>query len=584
MKRVIAVLLSCLLLAAYAPDAASEDFVLDKPEVIQTTDTVTGLVTQKLRISGSGGADTANKVVTIAVLIKGNDVNDPKAYTAFEQIVMPEEGRFTAELLFDNEAGVYTVRVSVQGMAQPIEADVTVPTVSKINEFIEDFRSGVFTSVTMAEEILASGTELSIDTTIFSKLATAKQQEVCAAVLSGDRNLLFEQIKESIDKNTALCAVSNTDNTVLMKEAMSHYNQKYFQFGDDTAYQEFLAKDEAFQREVLKAVGEDTYHDFGGFKEALYETAAYIDFMDISVATDFKKKIETYEEYFDAGDVSDYNNFSTVKKNKVAEYLYGQRNSLDSMEDVAESFSYVVKNYDTLYPSTGQGGGSSPSGGGGSPAFGGGGSQTVEMPSDMNQDERPDENTTTVVPSFRDLGSVPWAEKAITSLLRDGVISGRTSDLFEPEDTITRGEFIKILTGACGLTADGQEADFADVAQSHWAYPYVAAGYSNGIIRGVSDTQFGVDDPITREDMCTIVYRVVALEGSMEMVENPENKFTDLSDASQYAVYSIQMLSSYGIVSGYPDGTFGPKGLVTRAEAAQLIYTFQSYLEGGDAR
>lgn len=575
MKRIIAALLSCLLLAVYFPSGAAESFVLGRPEVVQTTDAETGLVTQKLKISVSGGAETAYKAVTAAVLLKGNDINDPKAYTAFEQFIMPADGQLEAELLFDNDAGIYTVRVTVQGISQPAEEDVTIPTVSAINDFIKEFREGGFTSASMAEKILESGGELSMDLTIFSKLSAVKQQEVCSFVLKGEKNLLFEQLKESIDKHTALCAVSSTKDTSLMKEAMEYYDKKYFQFGDDTGYQQFLNQSGDFQAEVLEKAGKQSYQDFSDFKETLYEYTACKDFMNVSVSSALKKKIEIYAEYFDASAMGVYNNFSATKKNKVAEYLYDRKQSLDTMAKASEAFGYVVTNYDTLYPPAGQGGG-------GSRPSGGGSSQVIGMPPSINQEKPPKENTAAVATSFGDLDSVPWAEEAIVSLLREGVVSGRTSDRFEPEESVTRAEFIKILTGACNLLADRQEANFSDVGKSHWAYPYVAAGYSNGIIRGISETQFGVDDPITREDMCTIVYRVAALTGNIKTIENPENKFSDLEEAANYAVYSIQMLSSFEIVSGYPDGTFEPKGLVTRAEAAQLIYTFQRYLEGGE--
>lgn len=576
MKKIISLLLLCTMLIAAVPSYAEGTVTFNKPEVVQATDSVSGLVTQALKVSGTGGEAYSRKVVTIGVIRKGLDSSVAANYTLFDQCIMTQAGSFEKEMPFDNSAGTYIVRISVQELSTPWEAQIVIPEISGINDFVTKYRNGSYDKASLLKEILTSGEKLSIDLTVFKQLSQEKQLEICEKVLDGEKKLLFEEIKEKIDAVTALLSVTDNENTDAVYNALSYYNSKYYQFGEDTEWKIFQNGTSSFRESILKTLGEGSYADYAAVKKALYESIAVKDFADVSIASDLKEKITVYQSRLDHDDYKAYEQFSSSKKNNVATYLYKQKNNFTDMNKVAEAFGYVIDNYDTLFPASKPGGGTGNTGSRPS-----GGNQTVQMPSDINQEPTPTQVAKPVETTLTDLGSVAWAEEAIMTLFREGIISGKGNGLFKPEDSITRGEFIKILTGACGVSTDGGNISFSDVPESHWAYDYVAGGFSNGIVRGVSETEFGVDNQITREDMCTMAYRVISLKGQMTTVENPEAKFTDMDTVSDYAVYSVQMLSSYQLISGYPDGSFAPKAMVTRAEAAYLAHTLAQYLKGG---
>ncbi|UKI36628.1 MAG: S-layer homology domain-containing protein [Clostridiales bacterium] len=81
--------------------------------------------------------------------------------------------------------------------------------------------------------------------------------------------------------------------------------------------------------------------------------------------------------------------------------------------------------------------------------------------------------------SFNDLPSTHWAYEVIEGLKAKGIVSGDEKGNFNPENSITREEFAKILVCAFGLYDENAECSFAD-ASGHWSYKYVASLYKNG--------------------------------------------------------------------------------------------------------
>ena len=88
-------------------------------------------------------------------------------------------------------------------------------------------------------------------------------------------------------------------------------------------------------------------------------------------------------------------------------------------------------------------------------------------------------------------------KEAIEVLQAVGVMSGVTEDEFSPDTPVTRNQMAVIMCQLLDYTVSTYKGttNFTDVAS--WALPYVEACYTNGIIAGYSDTQFGGEDPVT---------------------------------------------------------------------------------------
>lgn len=159
-----------------------------------------------------------------------------------------------------------------------------------------------------------------------------------------------------------------------------------------------------------------------------------------------------------------------------------------------------------------------------------------------------------------------WAENLITRLVRLGSISGYPDGTFKPNNNITRGEFATILVETYGLTQKtGGGKTFKDTEQ-HWAKDYISIAASHGILKGYSDTEFGPDDKITREQMAVMIVNAAQAEQNVAATA-----FQDQNKVSGWAAEAVKAATKAGIIQGYPDNTFKPQNNATRAEAVTVI-------------
>ena len=157
-----------------------------------------------------------------------------------------------------------------------------------------------------------------------------------------------------------------------------------------------------------------------------------------------------------------------------------------------------------------------------------------------------------------------WAEDYIWVLTENGIIEGYPDQTFKPDNKITRAEFVTILVRAFELESDTCKV-FNDTA-NHWAKDFVAIAAANGVVGGYSDTIFGPDDNITREQMAVMIFNAAKLLKTEELTA-----FEDSDEIAEWAQLAVASASAHGIITGYPDNTFQPQGEATRAEASTVI-------------
>lgn len=172
---------------------------------------------------------------------------------------------------------------------------------------------------------------------------------------------------------------------------------------------------------------------------------------------------------------------------------------------------------------------------------------------------------------FSDLDNTHWAYNSIKKLVSKGIVSGTGEKTFEPDRNIKREEFVKILVGAFSIEEATENVSFTDVKKEEWYYPYIKNAFSKGIVTGIDNNSFGIGRTITREDLATMVYRV--LEASQIKLEaiNSDAKFDDMNIVSEYAKDAVNYLYKVGIINGVSETEFAPKATATRAMAAKLI-------------
>ena len=223
------------------------------------------------------------------------------------------------------------------------------------------------------------------------------------------------------------------------------------------------------------------------------------------------------------------------------------------------------------------GGSSGSSSGGGSGSSGGGGVKGATAGNSNTQ--KPAVKPVPV--TFSDIDSVTWAKPAITYLAERGIVSGRGNGEFAPNDTVTREEFVKLIVATFATNIGGSNCSFEEVSSDRWSYPYIATATELGLVNGVDDTHFHPTGGITREDLAVILYRAYQLAG--KDAKASELSFADADSISDYAKDAVSALVEIGVMNGMGDGTFAPKSVVTRAQAAKAIYELLMIVGGGKA-
>lgn len=172
-----------------------------------------------------------------------------------------------------------------------------------------------------------------------------------------------------------------------------------------------------------------------------------------------------------------------------------------------------------------------------------------------------------------------WAEAAINDMGSRMIVSGDENGNFAPNRDITRAEFAAVVVRALGLTSTGGgENQFADVKDTTWYSGSVTAAYEYGIINGYESDLFKPQNKITREQAMAMIGRAMCITGLKTMEElssaDSEKQLADYSDAggvSKYAKSGIAACIEFKVVNGKSAGRIAPKENITRAEVAVII-------------
>ena len=168
-----------------------------------------------------------------------------------------------------------------------------------------------------------------------------------------------------------------------------------------------------------------------------------------------------------------------------------------------------------------------------------------------------------------------WAQNTINKWVDKGDISGYPDGTFRPNNMITRAEFVVLVNNAMGYTKSGY-AYFSDVPSHYWGKNAIQTGVAAGYISGDGNGIFRPNDPVTRQEAAAMISRILDLKQN----ESRAYRYTDSYAISNWAKGVVGAVSEAGIMAGYPDGSFGPNKVLTRAEAVLALDKTVNYKPG----
>ena len=115
---------------------------------------------------------------------------------------------------------------------------------------------------------------------------------------------------------------------------------------------------------------------------------------------------------------------------------------------------------------------------------------------------------------------------------------------------------------------------FSDVSSNSYYEEAVRWAFANHIVTGHTPTLFAPDNPITREQLATILYRYAQYKGKDVSASADISKYTDSVKVHDYAMSAMRWACAAGLVRGTSATTLSPTGNATRAQVAAILHRF----------
>lgn len=179
---------------------------------------------------------------------------------------------------------------------------------------------------------------------------------------------------------------------------------------------------------------------------------------------------------------------------------------------------------------------------------------------------------------FTDMDSYRWANPAVDFLFQNGIVGGVSQTEFGPAQSVRRGDFVLMLCKALNLRT-GSTPGFTDVpANSYYGWA-VATAEDLGVAYGNDKGQFMPNQAVTRQDAMVMIKKAMLAAGKNVPTGNTEllNSYVDGGQAASYARESVAALIQLGAVSGDNTRHLNPHSAIRRAEMAVILHNVLTY-------
>lgn len=519
---------------------------------------INGLTLDDGKVTVTGTADSARLAIKV---IPSDDISETDIANVIEMNeIVPAGGSFVYEFKMpdiwgeEKSDGAYTVYVTGGEKVSKEFMYISSATRQGLLDFLNtaDDIGAVFSN----EEYKYAFSNLGADVDFYNNLDSSDKKKFVEIFenVAGENEISGENLSAIYNTAVIIQKVNNNDTA----------DDVLISFGfvfEETEYKGI--EDEELKAWIKKILGNNKPYVTKGEIEAVYEEANVLYILNTAKYTKYDELIDKYDDVLDiksGNTYEDYTDLSDSKQSTVRSELKNMlaKNPAESYDDFGDAFDDAYDKATETKKGGGGGGGSASSGG--TKVSGTGGGLSISGVEDYPAAEK--------APEFSDMSTAEWAREAVEALAKRGIISGYGDGTFKPDKEVTREEFVKMIILAMDINTDKPACSFADVDAGAWYAPYVNAAVSEGLITGRSETEFGIGDGIIRQDMAVIVKRGI---GELPVIKS-YTSFSDESNISDYAKSAVQALYRAGKISGMSADTFAPKGAVTRAQAAKILY------------
>ena len=166
---------------------------------------------------------------------------------------------------------------------------------------------------------------------------------------------------------------------------------------------------------------------------------------------------------------------------------------------------------------------------------------------------------------FSDVSTNAYYYEAVKWAQEKGITGGIGNGLFGPNQPCTRAQIVTFLWRAAGSPEPKSMSSFSDVSTDSYYAKAVAWAVENGITTGTGDGKFSPDATCTRAQSVTFLFRAIG-----KLVDS-KAEFSDVLTDSYYA-NAVAWAVENGVTNGIGDGLFGPDNSCTRAQIVTFLF------------
>ncbi len=205
---------------------------------------------------------------------------------------------------------------------------------------------------------------------------------------------------------------------------------------------------------------------------------------------------------------------------------------------------------------------------------------TFEITADDTKDDAGDDTDDEPKLIFADVAANSWQYPFAKYAYEKNIMKGKNTDaegrvIFAPNDNLTRAEFAQVLYNAENKPSVEYSDRFHDVPKGQWYANAVLWAAANDIVSGYPNGNYGVSDPITREQLAMMLYKYAKLKGYDITTKADLTGFTDYQSISSWAVTPMEWAVGNSVMKGKKE-KLDPTGKATRAECATMLTNFMN--------
>lgn len=186
------------------------------------------------------------------------------------------------------------------------------------------------------------------------------------------------------------------------------------------------------------------------------------------------------------------------------------------------------------------------------------------------------------VKTFTDVNTDSWFYGDIRFVCEKSLMIGTSDQTFSPNEKMSRAMLTTVLYRLAGSPVVEATAVFADVPTNLWYSDAIAWASENHVVEGHGNDLFGPNDPITREQLVTMLYQYAGKTGSDITESKALDSFNDAAEVHEWALDAMQWAYAAGVVIGRSSQCLAPQASATRAEAAAMLHRFLEKLSTDD--